>query len=631
MLTTTKLKVPWAHTAAVCLLAALLLFMCAPIVSAQTTTLAAQLIPRPLTNDDITAFKLASTTETSGGLLSVGLGQPAYLEADVDIKVPASQISSVTWSLASKPTGSNATLTNDPLGSAVPVFLPSDRLIYQVAGRKLLRPDVAGIYNISATITTAGSGVATVQVMIIGSVYGGIATCSGCHKNGPSGTAWSMVNDWSTTAHSTIFSSSIDGNGAKVNGVPYPYTSACWECHTVGFDTNATAQNGGFSQMMAKLGWTAPTTLQPGNFAAMPASLQNLANIQCENCHGPGATHALDGGDPRTITVADTAGTCLQCHSEAPHHVKGLEWTNSAHAVTTTDPAGNASCVGCHTNTGFIDRINGVGPADLSYDAISCQTCHEPHGQTIPLSTTSHLVRTLANVTLQDGTVIPQTCAPGTDCAPAGFGLLCMNCHQSRQSAATYAAKTAGSAHFGPHEGPQADMFEGTNGFTYGENIPSSAHPYVVTDTCVGCHTQEPASTDPALGLVGGHTFTMSFAGNATVPAEQMVGACQTCHGPELNTFNFPLMDYDGDGAIDGVQTEVQHLLNNLSMLLPPVGTVKTSLSIDSTWTQPQLEAAYNWLFVTNDGSLGIHNTAYAVGLLKASIGNLNSQKQTGK
>ena len=42
-----------------------------------------------------------------------------------------------------------------------------------------------------------------------------------------------------------------------------------------------------------------------------------------------------------------------------------------------------------------------------------------------------------------------------------------------------------------------------------------------------------------------------------------------------------------------------------------------------STWTQPQLEAAYNWEFVSNDGSLGIHNTAYAVGLLKASIANL--------
>jgi len=601
-------------TCGTCLLVVLLAALCAANGYAQTPN--AQLIVRPMTPDDIAAYSLPAATERSGGLTTVGLGQPAYLEADVDITIPASQISGVTWSLASKPAGSKAVLAADPLGSGVPVFLPSDRLIYQVAGRQLLRPDVAGIYNISATITTAGSGVATVEVMITASSYMGISACSECHANGPAGTTWSMVNDWSTTAHASIFTNSINGNGAKVNGVPYPYTAECWLCHTVGFDTSATVPNGGFSALMTQLGWTAPTVLQAGNFAAMPASLQNVANIQCENCHGAGSTHIASGGDPRLITVAYTAGDCMQCHSEAPFHIKGMEWSNSAHAVTTTDPAGNASCVGCHTNNGFVDRINGVGPADLSYDAISCQTCHEPHGRTTPASTTTHLVRTLAAVTLKDGTNV----------TTAGYGTLCMNCHQSRQNAAVYAATTAGSTHFGPHEGPQADMLMGANGFTYGQDIPSSAHQYVVGDTCVGCHTQQPASGDPAAGLVGGHTFKMAFAGNATVPAEEMVGACQTCHGPELTQFNFPLMDYDGDGVIDGCQTEVQHLLNDLALLLPPVGQAKTSLSIDSTWTQPQLEAAYNWLFVNNDGSLGIHNMAYTVGLLKASIANLKSQ-----
>lgn len=530
MLIRAKVKVPWGRGTAICLLAMLLIALCAPNISAQTT-LAAQLILRPMTPDDIAAYGLPSTTETSGGLTTVGLGQPAYLEADVDINVPASQIASVTWTLASKPTGSNAVLAADPLGSGVPVFLPSDKLIYQVAGRKLLRPDVAGVYNVSATITTVGSGVATLELMLTASSYMGVGTCSLCHSNGPAGTTWSMVNDWSQTAHASIFTSSINGNGAMVNGVPYPYTSACWGCHTVGFDTNATVPNGGFSQLMAQLGWVAPTLLQAGNFAAMPAALQNVANIQCENCHGAGSTHATTGGDPRLISTTYTAGTCLQCHSEAPHHVKGMEWTNSAHAITTTDPAGNASCVGCHTNNGFIDRINGVGPADLSYDAISCQTCHEPHGETVP-TTNQHLVRTLAAVTLADGTQV----------TTAGYGTLCMNCHQARVNAVTYAATTAGTAHFGPHEGPQADMLMGTNGFTYGEEIPSSAHREVVTDTCVNCHTQEPATTDPALGLLGGHTFTMSFAGNATIPAEQMVGV------PELPRLRHHHLQFPLDG-----------------------------------------------------------------------------------
>jgi len=71
----------------------------------------------------------------------------------------------------------------------------------------------------------------------------------------------------------------------------------------------------------------------------------------------------------------------------------------------------------------------------------------------------------------------------------------------------------------------------------------------------------------------------------------------------------------------------VQSLMDQLSTMLPPNNSVKSSLTIDSTWTKAQLEAAYNWTFVTNDGSRGIHNTAYAVGLLKASIANLQSQK----
>jgi len=589
-----------------CLVAVLLVVLCAANVYAQT--LQAQLTTRPITRDDIAAYKLASTTQLTGGLNTVGIGQAVHLEADVDVNVPAAQISSVTWTLSSKPTGSTAALADSPLPAGVPTFEPADRVVFQVAGRKLLVPDVAGVYNVSATITTAGSGVATVTLMVTAGNYVGIAGCSLCHANGPAGTPLSMAKSWQKTLHSEIFKDNLNGADGTT------YATTCWGCHTVGYDTTKTAVNGGFDDIMAQLGWTPPATMQPGNFDQVPAALQNVANIQCENCHGPGSAHINAGGDPRLITKTTNSGVCNQCHGAATHHIKGMEWSNSMHAVTTRDPANNASCVGCHTNTGFVDKINGVGPADLSYDAISCQTCHEPHGNTVP-TTNAHLVRTLNAVSLADGTKI----------TTAGAGTLCMNCHQARQNAAVYAANTAGSAHFGPHEGPQADMLAGANGFTYGKKIPSSAHFDVVEDTCVMCHTQTPAATDKALGQYGGHTFKMSFAGNSTIPAEQLVGACQTCHGPDATTFDFPLMDYDGDGNIDGVQTEVQHLLDQLAVMLPPVGQAKSSLTIDKTWTQPQLKAAYNYLFVQKDGSRGVHNMAYTVGLLKASIADLKA------
>src|ERR1035438_4856309 len=130
MFVCSKTKFPLAQTTAICL-ALLLVAVCAPVLNAQTT-LAAQLISRPVTNDDISGLKLPATVERSGGLNTVGLGQAAYLEADVDITVPASQIAGVKWTIESQPTGSKAVLEDSPLGSTVPVYLPSDRLIYQI-------------------------------------------------------------------------------------------------------------------------------------------------------------------------------------------------------------------------------------------------------------------------------------------------------------------------------------------------------------------------------------------------------------------------------------------------------------------------------------------------------------------
>src|SRR6516165_9029183 len=76
-------------------------------VNAQTN-LQAQLVLRPVSTGDITNYKLPSTTEVSGGLSTVGIGQAVYLDANVNIAVPASDISGVVWTLTSKPSGSQA-------------------------------------------------------------------------------------------------------------------------------------------------------------------------------------------------------------------------------------------------------------------------------------------------------------------------------------------------------------------------------------------------------------------------------------------------------------------------------------------------------------------------------------------
>jgi hypothetical protein len=585
------------------LLASVVITIIAPRWAQATTPLQGRITLRPLTPGDITAYQLPPGTELSGGLQTVGVGQPVYLEAEVNIAIPASDIVGVAWVLTNRPIGSLAALANDPLGTNVPVFEPSDQLVYQAAGRALLRPDLAGQYTVVATITTASEGTTNLTLTITAGTYMGANTCALCHSGGVA--ASNKVTPWSQTAHASIFAKGIDG----ILGPGVPYSKSCLQCHTVGYHASTNAVDGGFNAVAAQLGWTFPTLITNGNWAAMPPALQNLANVQCENCHGPGSQHAYSLGNTNLISVSLGSGDCSQCHDAPAQYSKTAEWYHSAHAVTTRDPTGpgREGCVICHTSAGFIARVSGATTTNTDYSAIGCQTCHEPHGVTVPTNN-PHLLRTLAAVTLNDGTTVTN----------AGEAALCMNCHQSRQNATNYVETASGSPYFGPHEGPQADMLMGVNGVTYGLTIPSSAHRDAVTNLCVTCHMQKIDPADPLFLHGGGHTFRVMCDPDNL----DLSGACAHCHGP-ITTFDLPREDYNGDGIIEGVQTEVQHLLDQLAQLLPPVGQAKSDLAIDSTWNRPQLRAGYNYRFVQKDRSRGVHNTAYAVGLLKASIADL--------
>jgi formate-dependent nitrite reductase cytochrome c552 subunit len=77
-------------------------------------------------------------------------------------------------------------------------------------------------------------------------------------------------------------------------------------------------------------GWTFPAVLTNGNWAAMPATLQNVANIQCENCHGPGSQHLFSQGvvgNTNAISVNYAAGDCAQCHDSMNNHFKSANGT----------------------------------------------------------------------------------------------------------------------------------------------------------------------------------------------------------------------------------------------------------------------------------------------------------------
>src|SRR5208282_2900813 len=102
----------------------------------------------------------------SGGTSTVGVGVPVYLEADVNIAVPASGITNVTFVLTSAPVGSAAAITASPLGTNLATYEPSDELVYQVAGYAVLQPDLHGQYTVTATIGTIASGTTNVSFTI---------------------------------------------------------------------------------------------------------------------------------------------------------------------------------------------------------------------------------------------------------------------------------------------------------------------------------------------------------------------------------------------------------------------------------------------------------------------------------
>ena len=237
------------------------------------------------------------------------------------------------------------------------------------------------------------------------------------------------------------------------------------------------------------------------------------------------------------------------------------------------------------------------------------------------------------------------TLPEGTTITNAGLGALCMQCHHSRNGSASNNVANyklglptwAGGSTFGVHDSTAGDMIEGVNAFTYGKFIPSGTHNATITNVCVGCHMQPIAAGDPAFTKAGGHTFSMTYnvVTSGVTNHVDKVDVCVKCHGP-MEEFNFARKDYDGDGIIQGVQTEVQNLLNQLSRLLPNAtyradgnyvadGLVKTigRTTTKTNWPDKFLKAAWNWQFVNVEGSLGIHNAPYAVGVLKASIADL--------
>jgi len=253
----------------------------------------------------------------------------------------------------------------------------------------------------------------------------------------------------------------------------------------------------------------------PHGQQADPAS--PMAQLQCENCHGPGAEHAgrrttgaphqpviAFGADAKT-SVKDQDAVCMDCHQKDV----SLAWTGSTHerndtgcagchsVHTATDPvelrSGQAEvCFSCHRQ----QRADSMKPSahplrtdqPVRVAAMVCTDCHSPHASV----SAGLLKRATLNELCFDchaefrGPVLFDHAPVSEDCSlchqPHGSNhpalltrrppLLCQSCHSQR--------------------GHPSISF--TDGSLPGGN-PSAM---VLGRSCMNCHTQIHGSNHPS-------------------------------------------------------------------------------------------------------------------------------------
>ena len=584
--------------------------------------------------------------EPTSGLNNVPVETYALLEAEA-IDPDGDPVTWGDWQLVSKPEGSMAGFESLP--TAKEHFDPGSDL--NVA----LYVDLEGTYEVEITASDGVTKATTTAKQVINAgtwVGAGIvhtdtdpptlsaSDCTGCH-NASGSPAPDMFTPWLQTGHATMVAVNLDAEGGH-------YNTNCLECHTVGWNPDAT--NGAFDDLLATSDWMFPEVLEPGNWQNLidtDPELAALANIQCENCHGPASQHLTSafGPDPK-MGVSLGVGVCGQCHGEPPRHAKVQEWEISGHSDEDSeafahweedDDIVSSSCARCHSGFGFITFAKGEEEGEAPKQVHTCSVCHDPHS-----------VENEYQLRVVDSTEIPITVDGSSTYGEVdglGTSATCVTCHNGRRTPAAMVSRFST-----PHYLLGGVMMLGVNGVDYGIEITDSFHAQMFEQTvtmgdfdgklgCAACHMAVSTPDGANAGVtheyeykVGQHTFNL-----ADEDYENVEMACATCHAG-LDTLNRTARaDYDGNGATEGIQDEVQGLLTLLHDAAVAAGAV--DLGSHPYWNLDGVSAEdldkvknalWNYEYVKNDASGGVHNTAYSVSLLQISYYDLTGADVPG-
>ncbi|MEN8225500.1 MAG: hypothetical protein ABFS05_09095 [Bacteroidota bacterium] len=310
---------------------------------------------------------------------------------------------------------------------------------------------------------------------------------------------------------------------------------------------------------------------------------------------GPAGEDGIDGNDG--------TATCKQCHNSGESFLaKVIQWEASTHASGGNFERNSVECAICHTSMGFKEWI--VSDADTTLQPVSnptpinCYTCHKVH----------------ETYTAEDWELVYSDPVSflfdGTSSTDQGVANLCSKCHQSRKANPMPVPDgdedvTITSPYWGPHHGPQANMYVGMGGYEVGDGYENSFHTDNIEKSCKSCHMAS------AYGVqAGGHQMGMTYAYHGHDVVNK--AGCIDCHSDPDNL----------DTKIEETALELEDLLADLLVLLIDQGIYSetTSKIIPGTYTNDQAGAYFNYKFVEEDRSNGSHNYKYAKKLLENSI-----------
>ena len=321
---------------------------------------------------------------------------------------------------------------------------------------------------------------------------------------------------------------------------------------------------------------------------------------------------ATAGGPTKTTTGSGSGETTGKATSTRVELVE--QWLGSAHAKPVTFAAEEKGCMNCHdgqkfteTGGGFVPRLatgasavvtGPAGPRDWVV-ATDCRVCHTGPGVEFAKTGTIDI--------------------PGKTVS-AGVGAVCIACHNGWHGP----GKSQNGGQRAPHLSVQADAIFASNIATVGtaEQIDTRSPHQKVQDVCVGCHmTGKPVPGDKA---------------DTDAPANHSMKIRDTsgCKGTDCHKTD-PLEavvkeDLDGDGTKEKLQSEVDGLLATLRSTIEShaAGSFESSSGeiVFAKGAKPSdtdYAAAYNYLFVIEDRSRGVHSPLFIPSLLQQSIGSL--------